>query len=201
MSVVELVGEKLNYSDDDKRRSVRYLRPIVGAAGAEPDRGLIFDVLWFINEDEWTGPSKDGSHWPVYERTIDERSDDAKQRLIDWLAGDLVDGRQRAIPAPDVTTAECLQRFFRGSLVGEHQDRDWKIVNYLAKKEIAVGAQQQQSGSLRAAANKFGVHKSTIAKVRDKQISAIWVAVKKAMPSPDTAAVATGRVWGEKIAA
>jgi hypothetical protein len=197
------------YSVHDQWIAVKTFRPSYYEAiaqGKVPDkRALIFEALRFIQEirrcceAERDGPRGEGNHWPVYERTFDERADDAKQRIIDFNAGDLVAVRRNAMP-PDVTTAECLDRFFNDCLVGENKKRDWKVLNYLAKGEKVVGAQHLQEGSLRAAEKKFGITKATIAERRDRQVKAIWDAVMKAMPEP-AKTVSADQMRREKAAA
>ena len=105
---------------DDQRRTVNYFRPKRDAAisrGEEPNkRELIFEALRFIAKVERgqpdDGPAGMKCSWMPIVRDLDERADDARQRLLEVYA-DEAPVAAGGWPQ-DVTTAECLERFPRG---------------------------------------------------------------------------------------
>jgi hypothetical protein len=111
--------------------------------------------------------------WPDYQTEPDERSEAAKQRMIDLAAGDWPNADQ---PTPsEVSTMEAIESVFRSHLVDRHQNRDWKILSLLAHPKA----------SLRNVGKRKDVGKSHVwvRDRRDLQCAAIWKKVEKLMPN------------------
>jgi hypothetical protein len=117
-----------------------------------------------------TGPANVRSLWPDFRTEPDERSEAAKQRLIDYAAGDWPNSDQ---PTPrDVSTMEAVESVFRACLVDRHQDRDWKILNLLAHPKK----------SLRNVGKGFNRSHVWVRDRRNLQCAAIWKKVFHLMP-------------------
>ena len=119
------------------------------------------------------GPAKGKSPWPDYVNALlEERTEAAKQRLVDWLAGDLVGA---TLPtAKEISTMDAVYHIFRACLVDKYQDQDWQLLQLLATP----------LGSLRRVGAFSSFSKDKVADRRDLQCAAIWKRVGHLMPEP-----------------
>ena len=104
---------------------------------------------------------------------VEERIEAAKQRLLEWKAGDFV--VRYPVSQGDIAKAEAIQRVFRCCLVGEKQVRDFKILFELAKGK-----------SVRRVAKQFKVSHPRVIDRRNLQIAAIWKRVEPLMRDQPT---------------
>jgi hypothetical protein len=130
-------------------------------------------------------PRAFGNSMPTYTRTIDERLDDAAQRIVDHHAGDLPDPVE--IPtAAEITSAEAIERVFRAALVGKDTARGWRIIwNLASKRGTGRGSQTIYQGSIRDTAQKFGLDPKQIRRTRERQLEAITNAIRHLLPTPE----------------
>jgi hypothetical protein len=135
---------------------------------------------------------------PDIVHSIEERAEAAKQRMIDYTAGDAID--KPSATAEEVSAAEAIEDVFRRHLVGKNPGRDFQILFDLARKETdsRAGHQTEQRGSVRNVARKYHISPALVRKRRDVQMSAIADGIRHLYPKP---APSTGVIWGERRAA
>jgi len=116
------------------------------------------------------GPAKYRSAWMEYIHDAEEKADAAKQRMIDLVAGDLVDAPLPS--AKEISAMESVYTVFRDCLVDRYKDRDWKLLHVLSSP----------SATLRRVGQYAGKSKDWVVDRRDLQCAAIWKSVQRLMP-------------------
>lgn len=129
-------------------------------------------------------PREFGNSMPDYlPDDMEEREAAAKQRMIDYTAGDLVE--VEAVNAAEVTAAEAIERVFRAHLAGEDQARAWKILFLLAaKRGNGLGVHEEQDGSVRNVAKKVNLSAKRVRDIRDRQLQATAKGISHLIPAP-----------------
>jgi hypothetical protein len=122
------------------------------SAGEPTERQLIEAAIRLVvkvdRASAGDSPRLGNSIWPGYTRTTAERVDDAKQRQIDYDAGDLPEP-VNVTPA-EVTAAEVIQRVFQDCMTAKDRVRDWKLLFMLMSKNGDGKHPLERSGPARA---------------------------------------------------
>jgi hypothetical protein len=190
VNVVELRRKTAPDDETTVRKAFRDLRGLLmRGTGIEPtERKLIQAAIGLcVKVDRAASadrPREFGNSMPGYTRTVGERIDDAKQRQIDYDAGDLAEPIN--VNAAEIKAAEAINRVFRECMTAKDKVRDWKLLFMLASKSgDGLGAQAEYPGSIRYIARKFSIDPKRVRAIRDRQMTVIAIGTRHLMPEPE----------------
>jgi hypothetical protein len=170
------------------RRAFRSLRGELLPYGEPTERQLIEAAIRLVvKADRVSSEDKPGSlrsSGVEYVRTIDERIEDAKQRQVEFKAGDHPAIRFN-LTAAEITAAEVIERVFKSLMTSRDDVRDWRVLFELARKEgDGLGVQAEYEGSTRNVGRKFNLTAKRIRAIRDRQLDVIVARTRHLMPEP-----------------